>query len=241
MNSTLHLAVTLLLTGATAHAQVSSPDKLIGQPPAPQHRVQPKPTDDLQWLWQYAKPSPMGNKTALLADPRFANLLADNFKAPQSMWGNGVPLDEAAYTFLGGDGAVSPSGDGVNANRFLTITGCVADHCQQRGLFYAYLGKRNPMLVFAALRWDEQDKTVDQPNAPYSLWLFPSRTLDPQHLPEALWNLLHDWLWLQPSACLPYQITRAIIVAPNGTPSTIGNLEADVTPKACKTTSGLKP
>jgi hypothetical protein len=236
MHNRLHLAaVTLLIGAATTHAQVYNPDNLIGKPPAPPTRQHVTPTDDLQWLWQYAKPAPMGNKHDLLADPRFTALLADNFKAPQSMWGVGLPLSEAARVFLSGEGAVAPSGDGVVANRFLAITGCVVGFCQQRGILYADLGERNPLLVFVALRWNEQGKTVDQPNAPYTLWLFPSRALDPLHLPRPLQNLLHDWLWLQPRVCLPYQITNAFVVDPTGTPSVLGSLQTDVTPSACTT------
>ena len=129
MRTYLHLAATLLLTGAaTTHAQVFNPDNLIGKPPAPPTHYQGAPSDNLQWLWQYTQPTPRGSKPTLLADNRFPTLLKDQLKAPQAMWGIGVPLSDAAAAFLAGDGTIASTD-----NRHLTITGCVPDHCPQRG------------------------------------------------------------------------------------------------------------
>ena len=230
MRKLLQLAAALTLT-APACAQITKPDILVAPPPRNPARSAIQPAGDYQWLWQYTKPAPTGNKHDLAADPRFPALLADNFKAPQAMWGMGVPLNDAARLFLSGEGAVT-SAD----NRHLTLTGCVIDHCEQRGLLYADLGARDPLLVFAALRWNEQAKTVDQPNAPYTLWLFPARALDPQNLPEALQTALRDWS--QPHGCLPYQIVNAIVVDPTGVPHIIAAFQAGVSPNPCAKYTG---
>jgi len=214
-----------------AHAQIRNPDTLVSPPPRNPAHTAPQLAPDYQWLWQYAKPAPTGNKHDLAADPRFPALLTDNFKAPQAMWGMGVPLSDAARLFLGGEDTASSTD-----NRHLTITGCVIDHCEQRGLLYADLGERDPLLAFAAMRWNEQAKTVDQPNAPYTLWLFPSRALDPQSLPEALKQSLLNWS--QPHGCLPYQIVNAIVVDPTGVPHIIAAFQAGVPLNPCAKYTG---
>lgn len=200
MRRTLQLvAVLLLIAGVTATcAQI--------------HLKRDKPhAEDLQWLWQYAKPTPNGQKPALLADSRFSDLLKNKLKAPQFFWGNGLPLNEAASVFLAGDGRVI-----ATANRYLMITGCVIDQCTQRGLLWIDLGAAEPLLVFAAMRWEEQSRTPDEKNAPFSLWLFPDHNLDPQHVPVQLQNALAKWT--EPDGCAMQQIHLAAIVDTDGTP-----------------------
>ena len=232
MRTTLHLATTLLLIGATTtHAQITNPDTLIGRPPAPPTHQQSTPSTDLQWLWQYAQPTPQGNKPALLQDTRFSLLLRDQLKAPQSFWGIGVPLSEAAATFLAGNGAIASSD-----NRHLTITGCVVDHCPQRGLLWLDLGRTNPLLVFAALRWNEQGHTTDEPAATFTLWLFPNRELDPHQLPDALKEALASWA--EPRDCVPPQVAIAIVVDPTGTTHVIGGIEAGIQTTICASSTG---
>jgi len=191
-------AVFLLVTGPAANrAQI--------------HLKQDKPqVEDLQWLWQYTKPAPNGQKTALLADSRFTELLQDELKAPQTFWGNGIPLSEVAAAFLSGEGQVES-----RANRYLAITGCVIDQCAQRGLLWIDLGTPKPLIVFAAMRWLEQSHTPDEKEAPFSLWLFPDRNLDPQHVPQQLQNTLANWA--QPRNCNTQQIRLAAVVDTDGT------------------------
>ena len=231
MRTTLQLAAIFLLTGATAtRAQITNPDNLVAPPPKPpQIRQQQPANDDLQWLWQYAKPAPDGTKSGLTTDLRFKALLQANLNAPQSMWGLGIPLSEAAQTFLGGDGKVS-SAD----NRHLTITGCVVDHCAQRGLLFTDLatvkGEHTPLVVFAALRWNEQDRTTDDRHAPFTLWIFPSRELDAQQLPHALKESVSAFVG---GGCNAPNITNAIVVEPDGVPHIIGALDAGIQPAYC--------
>ena len=231
MRTTLQLAALLLLTGATAtRAQITNPDNLVAPPPKPPEIRHKQPADDdLQWLWQYAKPAPNGTKSGLLTDLRFQMLLQANLNAPQSMWGLGIPLNEAAQTFLGGDGKVA-SAD----NRHLTITGCVVEHCAQRGLLFTDLatnrGEHTPLIIFAALRWNEQDRTPDDPHAPFTLWIFPSRELNAQQLPQSLKDSLSAFVG---GGCKAPNITNAIVVDPNGVPHIIGALDAGIQPAYC--------
>ena len=231
MRTTLQLAATLLLLGATAtHAQITNPDTLVAPPPRNPAITPTTPKQDLQWLWPFTQPTPEGNKPDLLTDQRFKNLLADNLRAPQAFWHTGTPLAEAAAAFLAGPGTISSTD-----NRHLTITGCVPDQCAQRGLLYADLGARDPLLLFAALRWNEQSQTPDAPNAPFTLWLFPSRALDnPQQLPEPIAHALRTWLFA-PDHCRVLNITNVLVVDPNGvphveTPMTLGLNQVPCTP-----------
>jgi hypothetical protein len=230
MRTTLQLAATLLLTGATAAcAQISNPDNLVAPPPKPPEIRHPQASDDLQWLWQYTKPAPNGTKSGLTSDLRFKSLLQTNLKAPQSMWGLGVPLSEAAQTFLGGDGKVASTD-----NRHLTVTGCVVEHCAQRGLLFTDMAasrtEHTPFLVFAALRWNEQDRTPDNPHAPFTLWIFPSHELDAQQLPHALKESVSAFVG---GGCDAPSITNVIVVEPDGVPHIIGSLDAGIQPAYC--------
>jgi hypothetical protein len=210
MRSLLQLAAILALTGVTiTHAQITNPNTLVAPAPRNPAHTAPRDTPDLQWLWQYAKPS---NKPSLLADPRFTTLLRDNLKAPQAMWGTGLTLSDAAQTFLAGEGTITETG-----NRYLTITGCVLDHCPQRGLLWIDLNERNPLIVFSALRWNEEGHTTDEQAATFTLWLFPNRALDPAQLPEALKQSLDKWT-LGKGDCTARHISLAIVVDPDGTP-----------------------
>ena len=234
MRHHFHLAAVLLLAigAATTHAQVYNPDNLIGKPPAPPTHYQSKPSDNFQWLWQYAQPTPQGNKSLLLQDNRFPTLLKDQLKAPQAMWGIGVPLSEAATAFLAGDGMIA-SAD----NRHLTITGCVVDHCPQRGLLWLDLGRTSPLVIFAALRWNEQGRTPDEKDAPFTLWLFPNRELDPHQRPAALKSSLPAWT----AACPDPAISEVVIVDPTGAAHILGKLEAGLTPAFCHTPAISSP
>ncbi len=217
---------------ATASAQITNPDKLVAPLPRNPAVSRPHLAADDQWLWQYAAPS---NKPALLADPRFYALLSDNLKAPQAFWGTGISLSDAAQTFLAGPGTVVS-----NDNRHITITGCVTDivtdgkyaHCsRQRGVLYADLGERSPLLVFAALRWNEQGRATDEPGAPFTLWVFPSRELDAHQLPQPLKDSFSAFT--RGDGCKQNNITNVIIVDPTGVPHILGTLEAGVMPIHC--------
>jgi hypothetical protein len=222
MRTTLQLAATLLLLGAAStHAQITNPDNLIAPTPRNPARSTPQPTSDLQWLWQYTRPTPTGDQPALLRDPRFQTLLRDHLTAPQSMWGTpGSPLPEAARAFLAAPGTVA-SAD----NRHLILTGHTLAQSEQTGMLYIDLGEPNPLIVFAALRWNEQSNSPSQPGAPFTLWLFPSRPLEAAHLPESLRHSLAS-VFTRDDACKPKNITAVILVDPNGIPHITGKAEA---------------
>jgi hypothetical protein len=225
MPKCLHLAATLLLTGAMAHAQVSSPDKLIGQPPTPQHRQPPKPTDDLQWLWQYAKPAPIGSASDLRLDERFQSLLRRNFTQPQAMWGTNPEHRSALASviplFVSKYGAVT-----AEDNRYLTVDGCVPSFCPAAGLLWIDLGivgaGAHPLMVFAGVNWNPENRTTDEAAAEYELWLFPNRNLDPNALPLALTESIAHWnIRLAAAHRLVPHIAHALLVEPNGSPYAI--------------------
>jgi hypothetical protein len=221
MRTTLHLAAALLFTGGSAHAQVSSPDKLIAPPPAPQQHQQPAPTDNLQWLWQYAKPAPVGSAGDLRFDPRFQSLLLHNFRQPQSMWGTDPEHRPSLATvvplFLSKYGSVT-----AEENRYLTVDGCVPSFCPAAGLLWIDLGvtgATRPLVVFAAVNWTPENHTTDEAAADYELWLFPNRNLDPNALPLALAESIAHWnVRLAAAHRMVPHIARALLVEPNGSP-----------------------
>ena len=219
MRHTLHLATALLLIGAaTTHAQITNPDNLIA--PTPRNPARPHhatPTDDLQWLWQFTKPAPLGEAAALRLDARFQTLLADNFKQPQSMWGppnTHEPLATIIPLFLTQYGAVT-----ATDNRYITIDGCVPSFCAASGLLWIDLGRPHPLAIFAAVNWDPQAHTTDQPQADYNLWLFANHPLDADALPLALTQAIAHWdARLATAHRLVPHIAHALLVQPDGTP-----------------------
>jgi hypothetical protein len=219
MRKVFQIVSTVLLFGATsACAQVSSPDSLIGQPPKPPvHKNIPNSNDDLQWLWHYAKPAPLGRANDLRLDARFQALLVNEFKQPQSMWGP-ENLHEALPTiiplFLSKYGEVS-----AEQNRYFSVDGCVPSFCPASGLLWIDLGTSHPFAVFAAVNWSAQGHTTDEADADYNLWLFSSRNLDPSALPLALTEAISHWdVRLAAAHRLVPHITHALLVEPDGSP-----------------------
>lgn len=221
-----HAALLALLSGTAACAQIVNPDNMVSAPP--RNPASPRATEhaDYSWLWQYAKPAPTGRKQALLDDARFRDLLHDNMKQPQAMWGLGTPLSDAAAAFLAGEGEVSSLD-----NRHLTITGCVVDHCAQRGLLWVDLGESHPMMVFFALRWNEQGRATDQPHAPFTLWIFSTRAIDAHALPDSIKAQAAGFT--HSGKCDATTITNVLVVEPNGVPFILGPLEAGLQPSFC--------
>jgi hypothetical protein len=219
MRAPLQLAAALLLLigATTTRAQVTNPDKLIAPPPRnpAQHAI--KPVDNLQWLWPYTHPAPLGEAANLRIDTRFQAFLQDNFRQPQSMWGppdTREPLATIIPLFLTQYGAVTSE-----QNRFVTVDGCVPSFCAASGLLWIDLGRPHPLAVFAAVNWDPQAHTPDQPAADYNLWLFANHPLDADALPLALTEAIAHWnIRLASAHRLVPHIAHALLVEPDGTP-----------------------
>ncbi len=199
----------LLSTEASSWAQLHSPQVTL-------HRAE-KP-EDLSWLWTYASPAPGSDENKLALDRRFGPFLKRYLTAPQSFWGAGRPLAEAATNFLSGPPGVVINDD----NRYLSADACVQHFCPNRGLLWVDLGLPHPLVVFAAIDWISENKTVDQPDAAYTLWVFSNRALVLDHLPAALRRTVARWTTTPPSADEPLEnITRVFVVDPDGTPHAI--------------------
>ena len=227
MRRTLQLAAALLLSAA-AHAQITSPDKLVAPKPAnPADHAPVKPTDSLQWLWAYSKPEPNGRATELRLDEHFQTLLRENFHLRQTMWGSehgqNQPLDVIIPLFLSRYGTVTAEG-----NRYLSIDGCIPSFCAAHGLLWVDLGSPHPLMVFAAVNWTTKSHTTDEAAADYNLWLFSNRELSADALPFALTGSLAHWdARLAAAHRLVPHIAHAVLVQPSGaplalTPSLIG-------------------
>ena len=211
-------AVALLLAGALgAPAQISNPNDLVtGPPKPPPRRDRPRvpASGNLQWLWQYAQPTPNGNAVALRNDDRFLGIIESEFKQPQAFWGKQVPIASVIPRFLDRYGQVNGKG-----NRYLTIDGCVPSFCAAHGMLWVDLGQPDPLLVFAAVNWTTENHTVDESNADYNLWLFTSRQLSADALPFALTSAISDWdaRLAQAHRGVPH-ILHALLVEPDGQP-----------------------
>jgi hypothetical protein len=204
---------------ATTHAQVFNPDNLIGKPPAPptaHQRSTPNP-DDLQYLWQFTKPAPLGTADALRLDSRFQAFLTTSFKQPQSIWGTTAILPALSTIiplFLTRYGAVT-----AEQNRYIAIDGCVPSFCTASGLLWVDLGRPHPLAVFAAVNWNPDSRPTTDPAADYTLSLFPNRQLSPDQLPLALTEAVAHWnIRLSTAHRLVPHITHALIVEPDGSP-----------------------
>jgi hypothetical protein len=217
MRTTLHLAAAVLLIATTLHAQNNTPDRLIAPPPRNPAIHRPAPADDLQYLGQYTHPAPLGEAAALRLDARFQGFLRDAFTQPQSMWGppnSNEPLATIIPLFLTQYGAVT-----AEQNRYISIDGCVPSFCAASGLLWIDLGRSHPLAVFAAVNWDPQSHTTDQPQANYNLWLFTNHPVDANALPLALTEAIADWdARLATAHRLVPHIAHALLVEPDGTP-----------------------
>ena len=213
-------ATTLLLTGAAAAcAQITNPDALVAPAPRNPARTPLKTADNLQWLWTFTQPEPLGRATDLRVDQRFHALLLDEFHRPQAMWGDNPaghnqPLDAVIPLFLSQHGTVT-----TQDNRYVSIDGCVPDFCAAHGLLWIDLGTPHPLVVFAAVNWSPESHTTSEPSANYDLWLFPNRELSADELPLPLTEALAHWdARLAAAHRLVPHIAHAVLIEPNGTP-----------------------
>ncbi len=220
------LAIVLALASALpclAKAQ------LLGEPPIPpknpSKRVK-RSKSDVEWLWQYSPPPAEGREHELIQDPHFLPFLQQNFTAPQSFWGwqtegQRKTLAQTAYDFLTIPGKVI-----ADQNRYITATGSVFHFRSSRGLLFVDLNDPQALAVFAAIDWIRDSKTTDQPDAEYTLWIFPNRGLGtelaPHSLPPPLQRSLIRWMNEPlPGSGIVEKVTATILVDPDGTPHQI--------------------
>jgi hypothetical protein len=230
----LAMACVALVMTQSVHAQ------LIGEPAIPgKVKRDKKHPADLEWMWQYSPPPTEGRENELIQDSHFKPFLDRYFTAPQSFWGP-QPTDPRApvhksladtvYDFLAIPGRVT-----ADENRYITVTGAVRHFRPSRGLIFADLNSPKPLVVFAAIDWIRDSRTTDDPDAEYTLWLFPNQATgtesDPTSLPPALMRSLSRWE-AQPLAGngIVQKITAAILVDPDGTPHQIPVPGAKSTP-----------
>ena len=222
----------LVLVASTAAARA----QLIGEPPIPPKKSKTKPRPaDLEWLWQYSPPPAEGRENDLIQDPHFKPFLDQYFIAPQSFWGPNPSdpkapthksLADTPYDFL-----VIPGRVIADENRYLTFTGAVRHFRTSRGLVFADLNVPQPLVAFAAIDWIRDSRTSDDPQAEFTMWIFPNMLLpgetqgdltSPITLPPALARSLSRWAAEPlPGTGVVEHITAAILVDPDGTPHQI--------------------
>lgn len=221
MRRTLQLvALGLLLTAAAAAcAQITSPDALVAPPPRNPARTPLRTSDNLQWLWAFTQPEPIGRATELRVDPRFHALLIDEFRHPQALWGDNPAgqnptLDAVIPLFLSEHGTVTSQD-----NRYVSIDGCVPGFCAAHGLLWVDLGTPHPLIVFAAVVWSPESHTTSEASANYNLWLYPNRELSSDELPLPLTEALAHWdARLAAAHRIVPHIAQAVLIEPNGAP-----------------------
>ncbi len=218
MRRILQLAVVLLCASSIAPAQFHLPGA--------KDKAQKPHKSDLEWFWQYgpSDTNKEGRENDLVQDNRFRPMLAQYLVAPQTFWGNAVngkyrPLADTALDYLSVPDRVL-----ADDNRYLSISGCVVHFCPSRGLLWIDLNAHEPLMAFAAIDWIRDSKTTTQPDAEYTLWIFPNRAMNPDpsspdRIPPALISSIARWS-VEPLAGtgIVQNITHAILVDPDGTP-----------------------
>jgi hypothetical protein len=229
MNRHLQLAAAFLLTTTLAYAR----------PPAAQTGKQGKQPrrlhEDVEWLWQYtpADRDTDGRENELVQNDRFIPMLQDNFTAPQSFFGvQGTkfkPLPDTILDFL-----TVPNKVLQDEHRYVSISGCVIHFCPSRGLLWVDLNPAaknstgpDHLMIFAAIQWIQDSKATTQPDAEYTLWVFPNQVLTvpgaggppsgPGQIPAAFKKSIARWS-LEPIAAtkIVQKITHAVLVDPDG-------------------------
>jgi hypothetical protein len=214
--------IALALVVSTAHAQLVPPPSIPSKQESKKQKKQPR--EDIEWLWQYSPPPEDGREHDLIQDPNYEPFLEHFFTAPQSFWGPEKPRKSLPATiedFLAIPGKVIQ-----DDQRYITVTGCVFHFCPSRGLLFADLNNPHPLVVFAAIEWIRDSKPTTDPDAEYTLWIFPDQAPGPPSaptsLPPPLLRSLTRWM-AEPIARtgIHQKITHAILVDPDGTPHEI--------------------
>ena len=220
-----------LLLAATLAGVMPMHAQLINEPPIPakQKKQKPRPAD-LEWMWQYSPPPADGRENELIQDPHFRPFLERYLIAPQAFWGPN-PTDpkspiHKSLADTANDFLVIPGRVIADENRYITFNGAVRHFRTSRGLVFADLNTAQPLVVFAAIDWIRDSNAIDDPNAQYTLWIFPNQPTgspaNPQYLPPPLVRSLTRWM-AEPIAGtgIVQKITAAVIVDADGTPHQI--------------------
>ena len=217
------LAATLLFAGI-ASAQLVPPPAIPGKNDNLSKRKK-QPRQNVEWLWQYSPPPAEGRENDLIQDPNYVPFLEQNFTAPQSFWGPDLKPRKSLVDTIQ-DFLAIPNKVVADDQRYITATGCVFHFCPSRGLLFADLDSNNPLVVFAAVDWIRDSRPTTDPEAEYTLWIFPNHTPgtveNPQALPPPLVRSITRWM-AEPIARtgIHQKITHAILVDPDGTPHQI--------------------
>ena len=230
------LALALALLAAFASAPPARA-QLLGEPSLPaKEKKQKKRAGELEWLWQYSPPPAEGREHELIQDPHFHDFLDQYFTAPQSFWGPHADdpqgrarksLAETVYDFLTIPGQVI-----ADENRYITATGSVFHFRTSRGLIFADLNSKDPLVAFAAIDWVRDSRPTTDPEAEYTLWIFTNKPLFAKplpgsaesafHLPPPLERSVSRWVVQPlPGTGTVQKIREAILVDPDGTPHKI--------------------
>jgi hypothetical protein len=239
MRRLLQLAAALLLTTTLAPAQFHSSQV---------NKKEKSQREDVEWIWQYtpAPPDTDGRENALLQDPHFVPFLDQFVTAPQTFWG--FPI-EGRYRSLANtalDHLTVPDKVLADDNRYISITGCVVHFCPARGLLWIDLNGAHHLVVFAAIDWIKEGRPSTDPDAEYTLWLFPNEPLSTTgtiaHPPPALTKAIARWTAQPlPGSGIVQNITHAILVDPDGTPHEVPPAALGVAPPSATSDTKANP
>jgi hypothetical protein len=220
MRRTLQLATALLLAATFVPGTF-----LTSQPPKRSDKKDKSQHEDVEWIWQYT-PAPNakdGRENELVQDSHFRPFLEQFLTAPQTFWGQPMAGKYRSLANTALDHLSVPDKVIADENRYVSISGCVVHFCPARGLLWLDLNGSHHLVVFAAIDWTKQGRPTSDPEAEYTLWVFPNEPLSiagtGSHPPAALTKAVARWT-AQPLAGLDIvqNITHAILVDPDGTP-----------------------
>ncbi len=245
MSRILQLAAALLLLTTLAQAQTQPPNPPPQAPTKSSKKEKPQP-ENVEWIWQFTPDAANkdGRENDLVQDPRFMPFLERFLTAPQTFWG--FPINgryrSLANTAL--DHLTVPDKVLADDNRYISISGCTVHFCPARGLLWLDLGGPHDrgdhhLVVFVALDWIKEGHPASDPAAEYTIWVFPddplSITGNGPHPSPALMKAIARWA-AQPLAGsgIVQNITRAILVDPDGTPHEVAPSAFGVAPPSTK-------
>ena len=234
MRLSLQLATILLLASVGASAQIapmgpSAPP----EPPAKATKKGKLQRENVEWIWQYTPTDKDkdGRENDLIQDQHFKPFLDQFLTTPQTFWGQPINGNYRSLADTALDHLTVPGKVIADDQRYISITGCVVHFCPARGLLWVDLNGNHHLVVFAAIDWTRQGRPTSDPDAEYTLWVFPNDPLAGQHVPAALTKAIGRWA-AQPLAGsnIVQKITHAILVDPDGTPHEVTPASLGVVP-----------